>query len=58
MYYVTLEINADTQKEAEKLAEAISDITHCPIMACYPDFQTGKDNDGQTIIYTGYIHEG
>lgn len=56
MYYVTLEIDADGEKEAEKTAEVISDVTKCRLVGCYPDFQTELDNDGQVVIYTGYIH--
>jgi hypothetical protein len=57
MYYLTLEIDADDQKEAEKVAEGIADTVGAKIMATYPDFQIGFDNDGQAIIYTGYIDE-
>ena len=54
MFYITLEVDKNTQEEAKKTAELISNILDMRVVGVYPQFQTGLDNTGQTVIYTGY----
>lgn len=55
-FYVTLVIDAENQHEADGVAEAISDDVGAPLMSVYPGYDAQLDNDGQVVIYTGYIH--
>lgn len=55
-FYVTLCVEAESLSEADDIACGISDTVQYPIEAVYPDFATELDNDGQVVIYSGYIH--
>lgn len=57
MYYITIEVDKDSQEAADETAAIISDILACRVVGCYPQFQTGLDNAGQVIIYTGHIYK-